>query len=100
MSKILIIEDEPALASALAAVCKRLGYSARTHASGRAGLDALAAEDATLAILDIGLPDLSGLEVLQNARATAPHVPVIMITAHGNPTTRWRPANWAPRRTW
>jgi DNA-binding NtrC family response regulator len=84
MSKILIIEDEPALASALAAVCKRLGYSARTYASGRAGLDALAAEDATLAILDIGLPDLSGLEVLQNARATAPHIPVIMITAHGN----------------
>ena len=84
MSNILIIEDEPALASALAAVCKRLGYSTRPYASGRAGLDALAAEGATIVILDIGLPDLSGLEVLQVARATAPRVPVIMITAHGN----------------
>ena len=81
---ILIIEDEPSLASALASACKCLGYDARTCGSGRAGLDALAAGGVALAILDIGLPDLSGLDVLKTARASAPDVPVIIITAHGN----------------
>jgi DNA-binding NtrC family response regulator len=82
MPSIVIIEDEPSIASALATVCERLGHSARTVASGRAGLDALPGCD--LALLDIGLPDMSGLDVLKNARATAPRVPVIVITAHGN----------------
>nr|ACO70940.1 two component sigma54 specific transcriptional regulator Fis family [uncultured Verrucomicrobiota bacterium] len=84
MSQILIIEDEPSLASALTAVCKRLGHTARSCASGRAGLEALAAGDSAVAILDIGLPDLSGLDVLKAARVQAPQVPVIIITAHGN----------------
>ena len=79
---ILIIEDEPALASALATVCRRLGHDAETCASGYAGLARL--PSAQLAILDIGLPDISGLDVLDKARAQAPHVPVIIITAHGN----------------
>jgi DNA-binding NtrC family response regulator len=83
MSEILIIEDEPAIASALAAVGKRLGFAVRTFASGRAGLNAMHAGVA-LIILDIGLPDLSGLDVLKESRAHAPQVPVISITAHGN----------------
>jgi DNA-binding NtrC family response regulator len=84
MPEILIIEDESSLASALAAACQRLGHTARTFGSGRAGLEALASGGAALALLDIGLPDLSGLEVLKAARASAPGVPVIIITAHGN----------------
>lgn len=79
---ILIIEDEPAIAAALSAVCRRLGHDAETCASGRTGLEKL--RDATLAILDIGLPDISGLAVLEQARAQAPSVPIIIITAHGS----------------
>ncbi len=79
---ILIIEDEPALASALATACRRLGHEAETCASGHTGLAKL--PGAQLAILDIGLPDISGLDVLDRARAQAPNVPVIIITAHGN----------------
>ena len=82
-ASILIIEDEPALATALARVCQRLGWRAELRASGNAGLRALASGNFDLAILDIGLPDLSGLEVLEKARARAPHLPVIIITAHG-----------------
>ncbi len=81
-TNVLIIEDEPAIASALATACQRLGHQAATVASGRAGLDALAGSD--LALLDIGLPDMSGLDVLKSARTTAPRVPIIVITAHGN----------------
>ena len=75
----LIIEDEPALAAALATVCKRLGHDTRTSASGRAGLTLLAAGGVDLVILDIGLPDLSGLDVLQQISG----IPTIIITAHG-----------------
>jgi DNA-binding NtrC family response regulator len=83
MPAILIIEDEPALATALARVCERLGWRAELRASGSAGLEALATGGFDLAILDIGLPDLSGLEVLEKARARSPQLPVVIITAHG-----------------
>ena len=83
MSSVLIIEDEAALAAALARVCERLGWRAELRASGNAGLKALASGRFDLAILDIGLPDLSGLEVLEKARARSPQLPVVIITAHG-----------------
>jgi DNA-binding NtrC family response regulator len=83
VTSILIIEDEPALATALARVCQRLGWSAELRASGRAGLDALGTGGFSLAILDIGLPDLSGLDVLGEVRQRAIAVPIIVITAHG-----------------
>jgi DNA-binding NtrC family response regulator len=78
---ILIIEDEAALASALSLAAKKLGYTSELCASGREGLNRLA--DARLVLLDIGLPDISGLDVLEQARKRAPDVPIIVITAHG-----------------
>jgi DNA-binding NtrC family response regulator len=84
MPKILIIEDEAALAAALGSACQRLGHTPRICGSGKTGLEALASGDTSLALLDIGLPDLSGLEVLKAARASAPATPVVIITAHGS----------------
>jgi DNA-binding NtrC family response regulator len=84
MKPILLIEDEHALASALAAVCRRLGSEPTVTASGRRGLEALAANEFGLVILDIGLPDMSGIDVLTEIRKTDPHLPVVIITAHGN----------------
>jgi DNA-binding NtrC family response regulator len=84
MKSILIIEDEHAVASALGTVCQRLGHEARLCASGRRGLDELARGDFALAILDIGLPDVSGLEILKEMRQRAPALPALIITAHGN----------------
>jgi DNA-binding NtrC family response regulator len=80
---VLIIEDESSLATALARVCQRLGWSSELRASGRAGLEALASGKFSLAILDIGLPDLSGLDVLEEVRKRAIAIPIIVITAHG-----------------
>jgi DNA-binding NtrC family response regulator len=84
MNPILIIEDEHAVASALGAICKRLGHEARLCSSGQRGLDELARGEFALAILDIGLPDVSGLEVLKEIRQRAPGLPSLIITAHGN----------------
>jgi len=81
---ILIIEDEHALASALAAVARRMGRAPVLCATGTRGLDEAAAGSFALAVLDIGLPDISGLTVLERLRALYPALPVIIITAHGN----------------
>jgi DNA-binding NtrC family response regulator len=79
----LIIEDEAALARALAVVCERLGSEATLCASGRRGLQELAKADFALVILDIGLPDTSGWKVLETVNQSAARPPVLIITAHG-----------------
>jgi DNA-binding NtrC family response regulator len=72
------------VASALGAICQRLGHEARLCSSGRRGLEELHGGDFALAILDIGLPDMSGLDVLQRLRERVPALPSLIITAHGN----------------
>jgi DNA-binding NtrC family response regulator len=84
MLPILVVEDEQALASALARVCQRIGYDARLCSSGKRGLKAIEREAFALAIVDIGLPDVSGLDVLTALREAAPQTPVVVITAHGS----------------
>ena len=84
MNPILIIEDEHALAGALAIICRRLGRHTVLCSSGQQGIESLTQSQFALAILDIGLPDISGLAVLKQLRALAPHCPAVVITAHSN----------------
>jgi DNA-binding NtrC family response regulator len=83
MNPVLIVEDEHALAAGLATVCRRLGREARLCASGRRALEELGASRFSLVLLDIGLPDMSGLRVLEQVRAGWPGTPVVVLTAHG-----------------
>lgn len=84
MHRILIIEDEVSVASALAMLTKRLGYEPVTCASGTMGLQKLKPTSPSLVILDIGLPDMSGLDVLARLREHSSVLPVLIITAHGH----------------
>lgn len=79
---ILIIEDEHALGSALELLLRRMGHLPTLKASGRAGLEALARESFAAVVIDIGLPDMSGLDVLAAIRAEGGSLPVLVITAH------------------
>ncbi len=81
--RILIIEDEAALAKALATVCERLGAEATLCASGQRGLQRLAAGDFSLVILDVGLPDITGWDVLETVNQSMVRPPVLIITARG-----------------
>ncbi len=81
--RILIIEDEFAMATALAAVCQRLGAQAKLCSSGESGLQEFLADQFSLVILDVGLPDMSGLRVLETINKNAGRPPVLIITAHG-----------------
>jgi DNA-binding NtrC family response regulator len=81
--KILIIEDEAALAKALATVCERLGAEATVCASGQRGLQRLAKGNFSLVILDLGLPDITGWDVLETVNQYMPRPPALIITARG-----------------
>ncbi|MCP5560237.1 MAG: sigma-54-dependent Fis family transcriptional regulator [Verrucomicrobiaceae bacterium] len=84
MSKVLIVEDEYALAAALATLLRRMGAEPVVAASGQGGLDKLTRGAFDLVLLDIGLPDMSGLRVLEKVRALPVPPPVLVITAHGS----------------
>lgn len=84
MSHVLIIEDEAALASALSILMQRLGHTTATAASATLGLQRLGERRPDLVVLDIGLPDRSGLVALDEIRAHDATIPVLMVTAHGN----------------
>lgn len=80
---ILIIEDEYALAAALSTVVRRLDATPVVAASGQGGIDKLGAQRFALVILDVGLPDVSGLKVLEKIQELPEPPPVVVITAHG-----------------
>ncbi|MFM2168098.1 MAG: hypothetical protein RIS79_2469 [Verrucomicrobiota bacterium] len=80
---ILIIEDEYALAAALSTAVRRLQATPVVAASGQSGIDKLASQAFSLILLDVGLPDINGLKVLEKIQKLPQPPPVIIITAHG-----------------
>jgi two-component system KDP operon response regulator KdpE len=86
MSRILIIDDDEPLARALRLNFAARGYQVQTAGSGAAGLDAAAHHAPDLVIVDLGLPDLDGLDVVAGIRGYS-GVPIIVLSArHGGPT--------------
>lgn len=81
--QVLIIEDEYALAAALSTVVRRLGANAIVAASGQSGLEKADGQTFAAILLDIGLPDMSGLKALSALKAMGQLAPVLIITAHG-----------------
>ncbi len=82
--KILIIEDDPSILEAIA-VCFRLswlGVELVSTTSGEKGIELAESESPNVIILDIGLPDTSGFEVLEQIRLFS-DVPVIILTVRG-----------------
>lgn len=78
-ARILVIDDEPQIRRFLDISLRAQGYTVALADNGHAGLAALAAHGADVVILDIGLPDLDGHEVLHQLRQWS-QVPVIMLT--------------------
>jgi two-component system KDP operon response regulator KdpE len=80
MTRILIIEDEPALARALAITLHARGYETDVAVTGAAGLDLAAGSHPDLILLDLGLPDLDGMAILNAVRGWS-QVPVVVLSA-------------------
>lgn len=79
--RILLIEDDELLRATLAADLERAGYAVDTAADGEHGEFLGATEHYSAVVLDLGLPRLSGLDVLRRWRAGGVDVPVIVLTA-------------------
>ena len=85
MARLLLIEDDPAIAEALALALTALGHVVATCGSGEAGLAALAAGgEVDLALVDVMLPGIDGFQVCRTI-AAGNTVPVILLTARGDP---------------
>ncbi len=82
--KILLIDDEIEFTSALAERLKLRGYDARATESGEAGITLIQNEDFDIAILDLMMPGMSGLDTLKLITSMAKDLPVILLTGHGS----------------
>jgi DNA-binding response OmpR family regulator len=82
-AKILVVDDEPAIRETLAEVLDTEGRIVMTAASGEEALALLQEEVFDLMLLDLIMPGLGGLQVMERARTLAPGTVIIMLTAHG-----------------
>jgi DNA-binding response OmpR family regulator len=79
--RIFIVEDDPVLADSLLFSMKRAGHVAGLAANGAEAAAILVQESYDLVILDLGLPGMSGFQVLKRLREAGNHVPVLILTA-------------------
>lgn len=86
MSKILVIEDEAAIRRVLVKILSEENeqYEVEEAEDGYKGLELIKRNDYDLALCDIKMPKMDGVEVLQSARAIKPEIPFIMISGHGD----------------
>jgi two-component system response regulator RegX3 len=80
MTKILIIEDEISFSEALSFLLEKEGYTTRIAETGKEGLDAFKSDTYDLILLDLMIPEISGIDVCRTIR-TSSNVPIIMLTA-------------------
>lgn len=79
--RILIVEDDELLTLALSRTFANAGYAVRTVGSGEAAFYVLGTEEYDQLVLDIGLPGISGFDVLRKIRADGLDLPVLVLTA-------------------
>ncbi|MEJ0001268.1 MAG: sigma-54 dependent transcriptional regulator [Verrucomicrobiota bacterium] len=77
-----IIDDERNIQATLAAILERRGYASASAFTGRQGVQMISEQRPDVLLLDLGLPDGEGLELLKQIRADHPHLPVIVVTAN------------------
>jgi DNA-binding response OmpR family regulator len=83
MTRVLLVEDDSAIADPLARALKREGYEVDVYGDGPSALTG-AEDGADLVVLDLGLPGMDGLEVCRQMRAMGSDVPVLVLTARAD----------------
>jgi DNA-binding response OmpR family regulator len=82
--RVLIVEDEPELARFVQRGLHDQGFAARVAHDGRSALGLAQDADFDMLVLDLGLPDLEGLDVLRELRQRGDQLPVIVLSARGD----------------
>ena len=81
MSRVLVVDDEPAVRRALERALKLERYDVELAADGQEALDSLATSPADAVVLDIAMPRVDGLEVARRMRRAGDRTPILMLTA-------------------
>lgn len=84
MSKVLLAEDDAAIAEPLSRALDREGYEVQVVADGRSALEAANNGGVDVLVLDLGLPGMDGLDVCRRLRAAGRSIPVLMLTARAD----------------
>ena len=87
-STILIVDDEPAILRALFTVLDAHGYATIEAQSGERAVARVASNTPDLVILDLGLPDIDGLEVIRRIRSFDAGTPILVLSAHGDDASK------------
>ena len=85
--RILIVDDDEGTRRSLALILSKKGYETETAGTGREALDKAWERAFNLALLDIRLPDMEGVDLIAHLKATHPDMAVIMITGHASVKT-------------
>ena len=81
-ARILIVDDEPNIIGTVAPLLRARGYEVLSAMTGRAALEAAERDKPDLIVLDLGLPDINGVEVCREVRKTQ-SVPILILSARG-----------------
>jgi two-component system KDP operon response regulator KdpE len=81
-ARILIVDDEPNILATVSPLLRARGYDVRSAMSGRAGLEAVERDKPDLIVLDLGLPDIDGVEVCRGVRESS-GIPILVLSARG-----------------
>lgn len=87
MAKIAIIDDEAPILELIGQVGRRMGHEVFLFQTGQAGLDGLDRLRPQLLIVDLRIPDLNGLQIIQECRQKFPLTQVVMVTGYGSVET-------------
>jgi two-component system alkaline phosphatase synthesis response regulator PhoP len=83
--RVLVVEDEEAIAAGLRMNLEQKGYEVEVAADGHQALERAAKRDFDLVVLDVRLPGVDGFEVLRRLRAESDRTPILMLTARAQP---------------
>jgi two-component system KDP operon response regulator KdpE len=86
--RILVVDDEPAILRFLRAGLGSQGYLVVEAVTGQGALDAVRQRRADLMVLDLGLPDIDGLDVIRRVREAGAVLPIIVLTSRENETAK------------
>jgi two-component system KDP operon response regulator KdpE len=83
-TRVLVVDDEPAIRRMLAVALEPAGFIITQTESGSAALDVVRRDEADLLLLDLGLPDLDGLDVIRRIRGSGSTVPIIVLSSRAD----------------
>src|SRR4051812_27033059 len=88
VAQLLIVEDDDGIAMPLTRTLEREGYAVQRVDNGTEAIARVGTDHVDLVILDLGLPDLDGLEVCRTVRAAGYHGGILILTARGGELDR------------